>query len=487
MKNLQNFLSLFAILISPLDSHGFLNKPIFDLRTLQFISDFHDLDQTPAAIFSSIISTNPYAPRFLDNLRNWDTTNSRYNLLRIKNSSPNLKISRFRPRLGHTDLITFLLTPTIRHDGSVQKHEVYTRSVILDKIFHSIIFANENPTYIFIHLDYQIVRMISHFPSDTTITSHIIIFGSGYPVLAMCHPCKSRLAVIHRISKLSDISTFWKQLNTQDLRNAIVSETDKITGLDVPLPITENCIANFGGVKYPGEMCAEAVILEKFNFSKEVYKSDVAGDGTFSRHVIIASTPVYKTLADKRFNEFRIISRSLVKMVWYNYAINYIPFIFVVLVPKREMSFETLVMPFDTWTWRLNAAILIGVVIATTGFNSAPGDHYLTIHTTLWNQLFRSISMILGQTDSGKMSRAASVLTFTGVWYLAVFLMGNFYQGALYSCMTSIGIPSVPKELSDLLDQTDFDVVTMSHVNANLYGLEAIESTLSAAMIPDLL
>ncbi|OXA53984.1 hypothetical protein Fcan01_11351 [Folsomia candida] len=266
----------------------------------------------------------------------------------------------------------------------------------------------------------------------------------------------------------------WEQLNTQNLRNAIVSQTRKIIGLDVP----PKCVPNQSSWKN--------------NFSLEVYRADVASDGTFSRHVIIASTPIYDTLADRRFNELNIIQRSLTKMVWYNYAINYIPFIFVVLVPKREVSFETLVMPFDTWTWRLNAAMIIGVVAALTGFNSGRGDGYFKILFTLWNQLFRTISTILGQSDMslGKFSKNGRVLIFAGFWYSTIFLLGNFYQGALYSCLTSIGVPNVPKELPDVLNQTNFDVVTMSQVTTNFESfnnISTLQSTLSAAIIPDLL
>ncbi|OXA45283.1 hypothetical protein Fcan01_19890 [Folsomia candida] len=453
-----------------------------------FISDFQDLDQTQTAIFFIIISTNSYTPLFLDNVENWDTTTSRYNLYRILNSSVNVKIFKYCSRLGHTDFITFLLTPTIRYDGPLQKHEVHGRTAILANIFNAIIFANENPTYAFIHLDFKISRIISHFPPDTTVTSHIVIFGSGYPAHIMCHPCKSKVALMHDISKLSDISNLWKQRNTQNFRNAIVSGTSNIIGMNVPFLARENCIANFGRVKLDEEICAEAVILEKHNFSYEVYRADVAPDGSFSRNVIIASRPIYNTLADKRFNELNIMQRSLTKTVWYNYAINYIPFTFVVVV-QREMSFGTLMMPFDKWTWTLSIATLIGVVVASTGFNLGRGDSFLKILSTVWNQLYRIISTIFGQPDMriGRISRRGRVLIFTGVWYATVFVLGNFYQGALCSCMTSIGIPNVPQELADLLVHTDFDIVTMSQVTTDFNGLKAIKSTLSAAMIPDLL
>ncbi|OXA54400.1 Histidinol-phosphate aminotransferase 2 [Folsomia candida] len=168
------------------------------------------------------------------------------------------------------------------------------------------------------------------------------------------------------------------------------------------------------------------------------------------------STPTFQDLVNKNFNEKFVRNRS-----------------------------ETLMMPFDSETWLLMLLSVFGVILTAVSFSRMK----TTLRENMWNKTFWTISTILGQTDAD-WTRAEFLncggkwFIFIGVWYAVIFLLDNFYQGELFSCMTAKLGPYVPSKLDQLLQETDWDIVTMSDAWRNN---KFPESILTVGMIPDLL
>ncbi|OXA55025.1 hypothetical protein Fcan01_10472 [Folsomia candida] len=446
--------------------------------TLQFFLDFEDLNnQIYHLIFHRIVTGNPFCPLVLDNVPHWNVKQSRYNYRNLVNQSLplNTAFSSFFPRFNPR-IATFLLPP---FDPGP---EIYEWKHLLYKVVLGMGLSNENPTYIFIHFDSRVVKGIRFYWPDASLTSSIVMFRGGYPLHILCIPCKKRAVELPRFSTLQNISSAWRNYNA-NLQNSLVFSFEVI-GKQEPEDLSTCVTYNFRNI-IPWQVCAEEVIAGKHNFSKYLYRKDMFPNGTMTLkfYKMEVNTPTFHNLANKDFNEKLIMKRSPDRKVWYVHSIDYLPFIFLVIAPRLEMSFETLIMPLDLETWLLTLLSVFSVILTTVYFSRIKS----TLRRNLWDKTFWTISTILGQTDGGWTAAefikcGGKWFIFIGIWYSVIFLLGNFYQGELFSCMTAKLGPYVPPKLDQLLQETDWDVVTMSDV---LIPTGILASTLTEGMIPD--
>ncbi|OXA55026.1 hypothetical protein Fcan01_10473 [Folsomia candida] len=445
--------------------------------TLQFILDFQELhNHVNHFIFHTIISANPFSPLVLDHVQNLDVGQSRYNYANLINQSIplNTAFSKFSPRFDRR-ILTFLLPPL--DPGP----ELLKWNHLLHQVMVGMGLSNENPTYIFIHLDSRVAASIKLYWTDVSLTSRVVLFRNDAPLQILCIPCKNKIVQMPRFSTLQNISSTWRKYNG-NLQNSVVASNPIL--LEAPFDLYYCVRYDFRNM-IPFDICADEVIARKHNFSVYLYRKDVLRNGTIIFYKLPTSTPTFKNIANKNFNEKHIMSRSPERKVWYVHAIDYLPYIFLVIVPKIEMSFETLIMPFDSAMWLLTLLSVFGVILTTVYFSRIK----TTLRENTWNKTFWTISTILGQTDGDWtaaefLNCGGKALIFIGVWYAVIFLLGNLYQGELFSCMTAKLGPYVPPKLDQLLQDTDWDVVTMSEALLSIGGSASI---LTMALIPGLL
>ncbi|OXA55023.1 hypothetical protein Fcan01_10470 [Folsomia candida] len=314
---------------------------------------------------------------------------------------------------------------------------------LLNQLVFGMGLSNENPTYIFIHLDPRVTAGIEFYWADAWLTSSVIMFRDGFPLQIICIPCTKKAVAMPKFRTLRKISSAWAKYNG-NLQNSVV--TFSIIIQNEPF-VPNDCVSYSFRNIIPWEICANQVIAAKHNFSKYVDRKDVFPNFTMIRAVnrVLVSTPTFKNLADKNFNKNYVMRRSPNRKVWYTHAVDYLPYIFLVIVPKIEMSFETLIMPFDSAMWLLTLLSVFGVTLTAVHFSRMK----TTLRGNLWDKTFWTISTILGQTDghwtaAEFLNCGGKALIFIGVWYAVIFLLGIFYQGELFSCMTAKLGPYVP-------------------------------------------
>ncbi|OXA53995.1 hypothetical protein Fcan01_11538 [Folsomia candida] len=335
---------------------------------------------------------------------------------------------------------------------SAKVYKAYATTHQLLNVLRTIISSNEDPTYIFINIFHT--TLLSHFPPDIALTSKFLILPEAKPfhVMILCHPCRSsRYVPIPNLTKLAELSALWRKHNW-NLRGSIFT-------------------------------CTKEVIAKRYNFSNYIYPRDLRGRTLLPTvNVMIVLTPIFDMLADKTFNQNVFRPRSPHKNAWYVHGTHYLPFLFVVIAPKVKLSFETIAAPFDSATWALilvaSGSMVILLTLLTTRFSN-----------NFSNAAFSTISTIFGQTDSTGLqpSRRNRILlpVLVLLWGEVTFLLGNFHQGAVFSCMTATLSPTVPNGFYTLVDETDWDFVTMTAaVGGRDYG--AIGSILQHSILPDL-
>lgn len=471
------FLFLFENVLSA--SQIFPVQNYFQKRTIQFITNFYDLSPSSyqLRIFHEIVSFHQLNPRVLDNLPHWKVALSRYN-------PQSAGITKRYPLYSHYDpeVVTFLL-PKTRKTESNQEF-IRTRNFI-NSILAGIILSSENPSHIFIQLDYWIpdFKEIS-FPG-TTLTSKFIILIENKPLLLICNTCPLPYILIPKFLSISEIAPLWEKYNW-DFSSVIVSPTE-ILLIDTFLD-QYKCTLVLGLYKYPQYACVFATLGGHYNISISASShSSFNSDGSLRMKMIVMGTPRFGYLALQDFIE-NFLARRKSKLSWYIYGTHYLPFVYVVLTENAHMTFETLVMPFDVATWLISVASFGGVMIILmfVGKVKKNTDSQPVRDKFLW-----SISTVLDQADGDFTkfifpNRCGILMIFIGIWYCFIFFLGNFYKGALFSWMTmGISVP-VPEGLSNLITGTDWGVFTSSVIYLSDEGMRA-DSLLLRGMIPDLM
>ncbi|OXA37388.1 hypothetical protein Fcan01_27824 [Folsomia candida] len=455
--------SILILITATSSTPPFLGDNFFQGFPLHFIAHFSAMTTYQKHVFLHIVSSNPFSPRVLDHIENSVISN---------NSSPIYPFhSRFETRLA-----TFILPQDKKYlNLASQAHQLLN-------VLRTIISSNEDPTYIFINIFYT--TLLSHFPPDIALTSKFLILQEAKPfhVMILCHPCRpSRYVPIPNLTKLAELSALWRKYNW-NLRGSILSQSAHLPFKNAPF-LPDQCMTPTKSYSFTRSTCTKEVIAKRYNFSNYIYPRDLRGRTLLPTvNVMIVLTPIFDMLADKTFNQNVFRPRSPHKNAWYVHGTHYLPFLFVVIAPKVEVSFETIAAPFDSATWVLilvaSGSMVILLTLLTTRFSN-----------NFSNAVFSTISTIFGQTDSVSLPPSGRnrilLPALVLLWGEVTFLLGNFHQGAVFSCMTATLSPTVPNGLYTLLDETDWDFVTMTAVVGRRdYG--AIGSILQHSVLPDL-
>ncbi len=168
-----------------------------------------------------------------------------------------------------------------------------------------------------------------------------------------------------------------------------------------------------------------------------------------------------------------IIELGMPNSDYLTYIIRYcaINFITVTDYPSPAGGVETFMSPLDLGSW---ICLLISA-IAVAGFLAslviADGSLWTAYIPLIADKLVTIICLLLGQVgdSSGKPYRTGKVAILLVVLWLFgnLILMGNFYQGSIYSCLTVQFPPEVPRSVGDL-ENWKIPMITMdSFIRAN--------------------
>lgn len=144
--------------------------------------------------------------------------------------------------------------------------------------------------------------------------------------------------------------------------------------------------------------------------------------------------------------------------------------------PTPEAGLSTFVSPFESETWCFILVVVISVACFLTFLESDEGFamvnrgeicHAWIYFTTLISEKVITVTFIfLGQVgDSAGRTygkRNVALILFT-LWFFGnLFLMVNYYQGSIYSCLAVLFPPKAPREVEELAD-LDVSMVAMDN------------------------
>lgn len=249
------------------------------------------------------------------------------------------------------------------------------------------------------------------------------------------------------LTTLDDLNNAWDAQNGKDMQNTAVLILTQV----FPLPTQISCgpsIFYMGPREYP-DFCGIAVLGRKYNFT--------------------TNSPWHTNLEETRVVgrvNFRLgLNQDYVDIGPYQLTplvlkIQEFGLTIVTNFPSRQGSVDTLLSPFDHLTWILLyvSTILVAMVIHM----DIKILKFKPLELPKFDPIFHLLTQLVGQSSFYLVK--INFKTIAVIWSIFCYiLMGNLYQGSIYSCLTVMLPPSVPRTVADIVS-SNLQVLTMSLV-----------------------
>lgn len=336
-----------------------------------------------------------------------------------------------------------------------------------------VILSQENPEYIFFQLDnpsYK-YRIFWHI---FVLTAKFILFSYKSPasLYTPCIPCQgfdttriNNHPNIHHF--FQDIATNWYKLNG-NLRQQFIQTTRPVIIID---DLNQNCGSQINSFPSSSSYrdCMYSILGKMHNFTPISYwEYHRKGNAEKMRKTLISLLYLDMRISQVFINESNLIVRSTNKWSMINFGVWYETFRFAIItqIPSvQNNGFKSLLSPLDAWAW-------IAIILAGTGIVGLSQLHEIQNYKTgFWQRikkfldpLFWTLSTLLLQMDASfpaTLRRTTIKFWFIAVWYFGCILVSIFYQGEIFSCLTSIVPPIVPKTMEEF-KESELHVLTTS-------------------------
>lgn len=455
MKSVYFFITYFAMIESTsIKSKNFWHTPEFlNSGIVQFITGgcFDSLD-SEERFRHDIRHHNPYAPIIADLISYWDFSTSRYawdntyqnsHLRRDKinkgrSLSPNIQITFINLKCGKQNL------PVVAQ----QLHPLYYRIAL----------SHENPDYIFLQVYHS--PSFAYPPADI-LTSTFLQFDCDLPnyLEILCVPCGLKIPGPNFEYSLRGISASWKRRH-KNLNSRIIIVLE--IGYLISAP-GKTCGASlyFHTNFLNHHHCSVKEMAIMFNFTvsqfyKEVDRHKIIGEIRLS---IVTDNSVVYGLISRRYKE---------EMLPNGIEFRNFKFAIVTKKPSAIVGFETLYAPFDSVTWELFLSTCVSLIAIMLLQSGIIGNYPIEMVESVWNKIYWIFATLVGQSAGIGLvlsRNTAVIFPWLTCWYFGCMLLSNFYQGEVYSSLTSVSMPYLPKTLQHLID-SELAIITYSSTYA---------------------
>ncbi|OXA53532.1 Glutamate receptor ionotropic, delta-2 [Folsomia candida] len=260
---------------------------------------------------------------------------------------------------------------------------------------------------------------------------------------------------------LSNIRIAWKYLN----RNSNKYVAFVLTPVDIKCGIRYDAFITVKELNY----CTIATIAERHNLTLIEDKGQLDTDTDFG--IVLAAN--FDTPNNQAF---------LYELIHSPYN-----FITVTNAPYPASGVATFVAPFDLYTWSCLMASVISVAGSLTLVAYKDGGLYSFVSMTA-SRLITTICVLLGQSEESNgrpyRTRKANIVLLTLWLFGNFFLMINYYQGSIYSCLLVLFPEKTPKSVDDLVNW-DIPIIAPYNIRLGITGKR--ENILSDYLIPKLI
>lgn len=452
---------------------------LFQNQTLHFVTTDNIVEESN--YFVNILHHNSYTPLVLDHILNWKYSKSRYNDRILSNLSIPMKLNG-------------LTQPSRRHPNTIStfvnlfKIPLSIAQLRLNGLISGIILAQENPTYIFLHVNDPTRKQHVHW-NDYTLTSKFIFFSPKSSLYIVCIPCENFAKLTPATGTIGpnifqNIAIISKKSNENLQGNLILAERD----IKIVSDLSHGCGSHLN--TFPNtsthRYCLWSTIGEMYNFTAinyQDYPPTKMKKGLLAFFFLNMHLPANET-------DRTIIARSVNKWSLTTFGVKDETFSFAVItqIPSVESSgFETFLSPFDRCTWSCVVSSLIGILLLfqITEFQN-DNISLLARLLKIQDYLYWTLSTLLLQMGTPlpfPLKSTSSRFGLVAAWFFVCILLSMLYQGEIFSYLTAILPPAVPKTMQAFWNSPIKILTTNAIIKEGL----GIVSTLKTVLIPDLI
>ncbi|OXA48972.1 hypothetical protein Fcan01_16337 [Folsomia candida] len=299
------------------------------------------------------------------------------------------------------------------------------------------------PDYVFVCVKFPVRSEYYYLYAASSSPGILVFFDLSNPkeIVMPCIVCTSTTLIpIGHISSQSDLANLWDTSNTQNLHGGtmLTSVWNKKPGAV--------CGISLGRFKETDSsvVCMLNLLSGRYNFT---YVSTVGYYIDFNR--LIGNMDIRRILNEK-FVEHLTSTKSII----YEMKLAEIDFVIVTQFPRAENSIWGVFTPFESSIWWSILVSCVGISIVLQFQGKGLPNNFSglrSVHDFLLVQ-----SLLFGQAIADevikKVKNRKIGLPVLAIWFFVCYiLMENLYQGSIYSDLTVIYPPNVPKTFQGLV------------------------------------
>lgn len=236
-----------------------------------------------------------------------------------------------------------------------------------------------------------------------------------------CIPCFSQVVKLSGQFSLYQLNTIWSSMNRNLHRKPVLIGQSRQKG-----SIFDNTCppSNFVNLQRHTD-CIVTVIRNRLNFTN-VYLPHPP----WSVHGYISLGIVNQKAVVDSYILFRTADRY--ELLSYGEEIYFYNFLIVTKKHAILDGLESLISPFDKFTWILIISSCTGIMVM---FQLQPsslskGLNRLQLLKNISASYFWSVTSIMGQCGTSPVKQISSKISLLGCWAFFCFFLNNFYQGS---------------------------------------------------------
>ncbi|OXA43083.1 Glutamate receptor 3.7 [Folsomia candida] len=339
-----------------------------------------------------------------------------------------------------------------------------------------------NPDFAFTYLKFPILEeYYLNFAAESSSPA-ILVFLNLSNTKAIIIPCIGCvfpiLIKISHSSSQSYLAAVWKALNTQNLNGGVMLTLSRFKN---PSAICGFSLSRFHEHDSSVD-CTLHLLSKRYNFT---YVADI-GVANSNINGVIGLMDLKIVLIEKSISEIEseLLLIYVVEFAKINFAI-------VTQFPHAENSIWGFFTPFEGDIWASILASCMGISVIMQFQGKGLSNNFSGLRSV--QDFIMVQSFLLGQAiadDIIKNVKSKQVFRpLLAIWFFVCYiLMENLYQGSIYSDLTVIYPPHVPKTFEELV-ASNMTIITTSQVirSFDTSKVPVTNSLLKTSIIPELL
>ncbi|OXA47411.1 hypothetical protein Fcan01_17733 [Folsomia candida] len=342
-----------------------------------------------------------------------------------------------------------------------------------------------NPDYVFASVKFPpLGKYYLNYAAESSSPAILVFINllNTTEIVMPCIVCTAPSFVpVMRTSSLAGVAALWDATNTHNLHGGVMLTVTKTKN---PATICGVSLSRFGATD-ASNMCTLQLLSERYNFTF-VRTMGVSKDKTNRLQGVVGKMDFKIFL-----NELFLTGIKSQQLLIYDVELAKIDFIIVTQIPKAVNSIWGVFTPFEGAIWWSILASCIGISVILQFQGKGLPSNFSGLRSV--QDFIMVQSLLFGQAIADEIIKSVKnkqvARPLLAIWFFVCYiLMENLYQGSIYSDLTVLYPPKVPRTFQKLV-ASNMTIITTSQIlkPSETSKLPEPTSILKSSIIPDIL